>query len=206
MSRSTVPKISRAESLNRGPGQNELYREAAAPDAFPIIWKLRLLVARGAQPDSLHWWDDSSLTQEGMYVVERLFPRAPRVAAAKIALAAAKARHWSAIRAAPEIVHLFDLGDQVEFELAALSLDETWVHDEALTLEQLTDEFAHLCPAGFSSEVGSRTETGAIETHLSPDSALSIHPGVLEACALASVYMTRGVQGKPIFPYLRRSL
>jgi hypothetical protein len=140
-----------------------------------------------------------------MYIIDRLFPRAPRVAAAKIALAAAKARHWSAIRAAPEIVHLFDLGDKVEFELGAVPLDETWVREEPLTLLQLTDEVGRLCPVGVSSAVGPLAENGAIGTQLPQDPALPGNRNILEACALASVYVSRGDRGRAVFPYLRRS-
>ena len=78
-------------AMNEGAFPGQIDAEALA-----LILRLRLLVCRAAQPDSLKWWDDNALTAEGAYLTERLFSRRPRAAAARIALAAARSRHWAA--------------------------------------------------------------------------------------------------------------
>ena len=65
------------------------------------IFRLRLLVARAAQSDSLRWWDDRSLTTEGDFVTGRLFAGRPRVAGVKISLATARVRNRDAVPRAP---------------------------------------------------------------------------------------------------------
>ena len=60
------------------------------------ILTLRLLIARAAQPDSRHWWDDNSLTDEGLTLARRVFSRKPERACNHLALKAAIVRHRAA--------------------------------------------------------------------------------------------------------------
>lgn len=77
-------------------------------DALLIV-ALRLLVARAAAPDSLRWWDDHSLTEPAAFVLERVFPHSPPLAARRLALLAAEARHADATATFPDALHLFRL-------------------------------------------------------------------------------------------------
>jgi hypothetical protein len=74
-----------------------------------IILSLRLLIARAANADSLAWWDDESLTPHAGFLLERLFPRAPSLAARSLALRAALARHQAACAHHEGALHLYRL-------------------------------------------------------------------------------------------------
>lgn len=77
-------------------------------DALLIV-ALRLLVARAAAPDSLRWWDDESLTEPAAFVLGRIFPHSPPLAARRLALLAAEARHADATATFPGALHLYHL-------------------------------------------------------------------------------------------------
>ena len=81
--------------------------ENLTPEETEAILGLRLLIARAANRDSLAWWDDESLTPPGGFLLERVFPTAPALAARSLALAAAVARHEAACTG--EVLHLYHL-------------------------------------------------------------------------------------------------
>ena len=81
--------------------------ENLTPEETGAILGLRLLIARAANRDSLAWWDDESLTPPGGFLLERVFPTAPALAARSLALAAAVARHQAACTG--EVLHLYHL-------------------------------------------------------------------------------------------------
>ena len=86
--------------------------ERFAADSFTcedthLVLSLRLLIARAADKDSLAWWDDESLTPHAAFLLERIFPTAPSLAARSLALAAASARHQAACP--EEALHLYRL-------------------------------------------------------------------------------------------------
>lgn len=74
-----------------------------------LIVKLRLLIARAANRDSLAWWDDDALTDPAVFVLERTFPHAPLQAARRLALEAARLRHDALCPQQPRSLHLFRL-------------------------------------------------------------------------------------------------
>jgi len=51
--------------------------EAVASTDVQLILRLRLLIVRAANRDSLAWWDDEALTAPAGFLLERLFPVAP---------------------------------------------------------------------------------------------------------------------------------
>lgn len=79
------------------------------PDEARLILSLRLLIARAANKDSLAWWDDESLTLSADFLLERLFPVAPALAARSLALRAAQARHQAACAPYKRALHLYRL-------------------------------------------------------------------------------------------------
>ena len=92
------------------------------------ILRLRLLICRAAATDSLRWWEDASLTEDGAFLLGRLFPRSARAAARRLALQAALLRHEVALAELPGPRHLFDLGAEVEAalqEVPSLSVRHT---------------------------------------------------------------------------------
>ena len=66
------------------------------PQETHTILGLRLLIARAANKDSLKWWDDESFTTHAGFLLDRIFPMAPPLAARSLSLAAAIARHRAA--------------------------------------------------------------------------------------------------------------
>lgn len=169
-----------------------------------MILRLRLIIARAAGDDSLHWWNDRSFTPEGMYMVERLFSTRPRLAAAKIAIETSRARHWDAIAKTPSVVHLFDLGNQIEHVLSKVELDEAWIPKEQIaTIDELTTAIGVLVPDGVGNQSGMPSDTGALEVQLGFNIDYSLNPTILEAGALALAYLT-ATPSKPVFPYLHR--
>jgi len=84
--------------------------------AVQTIFRLRLLIARAANRDSLAWWEDDALTVPAGFVFDRLFPASPPGAARSLALRAALRRHQIA---SPEpLVHLYRLDADNEDGLA----------------------------------------------------------------------------------------
>ena len=71
------------------------------------IIQLRLLIARAAQKDSLHWWEDESLTQAGVFLVERLFIMDASETARKLAIEAARTLYRMAFGDDRKKLHLF---------------------------------------------------------------------------------------------------
>ena len=85
-------------------------RESRADQGdLQTILRLRLLIARAANRDSLAWWDDEALTAPAGFLLERLFPVAPPLAARSLALRAAFARHEGACTDIGGVLHLYRL-------------------------------------------------------------------------------------------------
>jgi hypothetical protein len=170
------------------------------------ILRLRLIVARAAQTDCLHWWEDRSLTPEGDFMTTRLFFAQPRIAGAKTALGAARARHWDAIKRAPQVVHLFELGDAIEFELTPIPLEENWIPAAFPDKEAFYAELTRLIPEGaaFNVETGTDLAPETLKIRSTPDN-FQLKPIMAEVGALALAY-NGGRVNHPIFPYIQRSL
>jgi hypothetical protein len=162
------------------------------------ILDIRQLIARAATSDSMRWWEDESLSAAGLRLASRLFPRAPERAAARLAMLAARSRHNVAMPRGDSIVHLFDLGDEVE-----LALDDAF-HDQysvtilpAVTspdaLEQALSDLG-ITPVETSLP---RSSSGALDVGITQSAS------VLErAQRLAAAYVLGDVR-QPMFPYIR---
>jgi hypothetical protein len=169
------------------------------------ILRLRLIVCRAAQLDSLQWWDDQSLTTEGAFVVERLFGGRPRVAAAKIALAAARVRHWAAMPKSKNVVHLFDFGDDIEEQINSVSLEEGWISSSAFTS---TDDFGSAIRGIAADEIDYKRsdpdQNGALELHLSARLGKGMNVILARARVLALTYAVARPR-QPVFPFLKEN-
>ncbi|MFZ1599568.1 MAG: BrxE family protein [Anaerolineae bacterium] len=88
------------------------------PGDAEAILRLRLLIARAANRDSLAWWDDESLSASAQFLLERLFSVAPPLAARSLALRAAWTRHVAALAAFQRAAHLYRLDSDNQDELA----------------------------------------------------------------------------------------
>ena len=87
---------------------------------FESLFLVRYRIARIGESDWLNWWSSNALSDEGQYVVARLFRRTVRATAAHLAIAAARTRHDAQAPHAP-VVHLFNFGDEIEGEF------ERWI-------------------------------------------------------------------------------
>lgn len=166
------------------------------------ILRLRVLIARAAQPDSLQWWQDQSLTQDGMYVVERLFARNPKWAAAHLAIASSRARHWAAIPREPNVTHLFDLGNPIEFALADFRIETEWIPNPPASMDDFIMAIGEIVPDGAGYESGAPDTNGALEIHLLPEREHLLPILLARVSALALAY-SGAERGQPIFPFLR---
>jgi len=160
-------------------------------DLLEIV-RLRLLICRAAATDSLRWWEDASLTEEGAFLLGRLFPRSARAAARRLALQAALLRHEVALAELPRPRHLFDLGAELEALLQEVPLEEQDVPDSPiLDVETLLAQIGH------GARRAQGRPGGVLPVAVPPDAAsLRQH-----ALVLAAAY-TAGRPGEPVFPFL----
>jgi len=165
-----------------------------------LFLQIRLTITRAAQKDSLNWWDDEALTTEGAFVLDRIFPIAPSLAAKNLALSAAAARHQTAFVEIDSPIHLFRLDHRRNDYL-------TWRHNRLVRdldfsapipdLDSLRQRLLMLI--GREPEyhvIGRRMPTGALRIHAAASSTMTEKAGVL-----AFAYL-EGELGQPIFPFL----
>ena len=96
------------------------------------LFELRYRIARVGEQDWLKWWDSEALTGPGLYAMERLFRRTPRLSAAHLSMLAARARHDRDTPSEP-LIHLFNFGESVEGAFERWLIDrksEGWVPSE----------------------------------------------------------------------------
>src|SRR5690606_27116842 len=100
-----------------------------------LIQRLRLIIARAANQDGLRWWDDQSLTDHAGYLLERTFAVSPSLAARRLAMAAAEARHTEAFKDGLLGLHLYHLTPDNEDGLAmrGVDLEDIEVPSEPIT-------------------------------------------------------------------------
>ena len=160
------------------------------------ILKLRVLIARAAQSDSLRWWDDNALTGEGLTLAGRLFRQKPESACVRLAMRSARARHRAAMPSGRDIVHLFDFGDVAELHIES-ALDSV---DASLPgpIKSMDDLTAALSERGIASN-SSRAPHGRPAWEMSASDSVST---LALARLLASGYVA-GEAGRPVFPFVR---
>ena len=173
-----------------------------APEEVRTILGLRLLVARAANKDSLAWWDDESLTTHAGFLLERIFPMAPPLAARSLALAAALARHQAACPANNRALHLYRLDPDNQDKLALrfvpllpIPVPETPI----ATLEALRQHLLDLTGAPASYTIIRRTEAHGLQIE-APPGPPGVSPLAHRARTLAWAYL-EGTPGEPVFPF-----
>ena len=172
------------------------------PEQAHTILGLRLLVARAANKDSLAWWDDESLTPHAGFLLERIFPVAPPLAARSLALAAALARHQAACPANGRALHLYrlDADNQDRLALRFAPLLAISVSEEPITtLETLRQHLFDLTEGPAPYTVVRETDTRGLEINIPPCPA-GVSPMVHRARTLAWAYL-EGSPDEPVFPF-----
>jgi hypothetical protein len=169
------------------------------PKNARAILGLRLLIARAANQDSLAWWDDESLTPHAGFVLERVFPMAPSLAARSLALAAASARHQAAC---PEkALHLYRLDadnrDRLALRFAPL-LPIPVPEEPITTVDVLRQHLVALTREPMGYTVVRRNGHG-LQIEIPPCPASS-SPLAHRAQTLAWAYL-EGSPGEPVFPF-----
>jgi len=172
------------------------------PEETHTILGLRLLVARAANKDSLAWWDDESLTLHAGFVLERVFPMAPRLAARSLALAAALARHQAACPASDGALHLYRLDvdnlDRLALRFAPL-ISVPMPEESITTMDALRGHLLNLTGGPASYTVLRRVDAHGLLIQIPPHPE-RISPPLHRARALAWAYL-EGAPGKPVFPF-----
>jgi hypothetical protein len=176
--------------------------ERITPEDARTIFSLRLLVARAANKDSLAWWDDESLTPHAGFLLERLFPMAPPLAARSLALSAALARHQAACSANEKALHLYrlDADNQDKLAMRFVPLLPIPVPNQAITtMDALSQHLLRLLGEPAPYNVVQRTKTDGLQIEIPPSPA-GVSSLLHRAKTLAWAYL-EGAPGQPIFPF-----
>jgi hypothetical protein len=172
------------------------------PQEAHTILGLRLLIARAANKDSLAWWDDESLTPHAGFLLGRIFPMAPPLAARSLALSAALARHQAACPANDGALHLYRLDpdnrDKLALRFAPL-LSIRVPREPITTLEILRQHMLDLTGRPTSHTVVRETDSHALRIEI-PPSPVGVSPLAHRARTLAWAYL-EGAPGEPVFPF-----
>ena len=167
-----------------------------------ILLGLRLLIARAANADSLAWWDDESLTPHAGFLLERLFPRSPSLAARSLALRAASARYQAALAHHDGALHLYQLDADNRDGLAlrfrsplSIPVPEAPI----VTIDALRQHLLHLLGEAQPYAVLRRTEGHGLQIDIPPRPP-DLSPFVHRAKTLAWACL-EGRPGEPVFPF-----
>jgi hypothetical protein len=166
------------------------------------ILRLRLLIARAAQKDSLAWWEDDSLTPAGGYLLERLFPTDPGEAGRRLALEAARTRCRAALAGQPDALHLFrlDRSGEIDHSLQGMRLSDLPLPAEPIpSLEALRQELLALGGPPVYRVLGERAGC-CLGISLK---AAGGRPAPVESASSLAWAFLEGAPGSPIFPYLQ---
>lgn len=168
-------------------------------DGLETILRLRAIVCRAAQGDSLRWWDDESLTPYARVILDPLFPRTASTAALNIALGAARLRYRAAFAMSnTRVLHLFALDDETEMSLvdaepAGITLDENPIPDAEAFRRVLGSDWRDY-------DIVDRGAAGLLEIR---PRGVKLEDAVETARALASAHA--GGPGAAVFPFVRVS-
>lgn len=164
------------------------------------ILRLRAIICRAAQRDSMSWWDDESLTPYARVILDPLFPRTAPTAAIKIAFESARLRYRAAFAVTTaRVLHLFSLDDGTEMGLADAERAYTVPSESAIPDVEAFRRA--LGPDWRDYEVTNRGAGGLLEIKArrgSPRDSLDV------ARALAVAH-AEGGPGTPAFPFIRVS-
>lgn len=168
-----------------------------------LILELRLLIARAGNRDSLGWWDDESLTADAGFVLERIFPMAPALAARSLALSAAVARHVAVCAEQEGALHLYRLAVDNQDQLAqrVLPLQAIPLPEGPITtMEALRQELLSRLRQPAEYKVVRRTNARGLHIAV-PPCPRGTSPLLHRAWALAWAYL-EGAPQQPVFPFL----
>ncbi len=170
------------------------------PQETHTILGLRLLIARAANKDSLKWWDDESFTTHAGFLLDRIFPMAPPLAARSLSLAAAIARHRAACTEETLYLYRLDSDNRDGLALRFEPLLPIPVPEEPITtLEMLRQHLLALTgnPAPYTVVRKTSTHGLQIEIQSCPPGA---SPLAHRAQTLAWAYL-ESAPGAPVFPF-----
>lgn len=176
----------------------------SAPRAdIELVQSLRLLIARAANRDSLSWWDDDSLTAPAGFLLERLFPVAPTLAARSLALAAARSRHRGALGDVGAALHLYRLDTDNADALASRDirlLDVHYPEAPIATLDVLAERLEALIGQPQQVKIVDRLLGGGLQIAI-PPCPFGVWPPLHRAGFLAWAYL-EGAAARPVFPFI----
>jgi hypothetical protein len=167
------------------------------------ILRLRLLIARAANRDSLAWWDDEALTAPAGFLLERLFPVAPPLAARSLALRAALARHEGACTDIGGVLHLYRLDADNADGLALRDmslLPVSYPEAPITTMEALREHLITLLGQPAQVKIVQRCNGGALLIAIPPSPA-GVWAPLHRARSFAWAYL-EGAPGQPVFPFI----
>ena len=176
--------------------------DTLTPEDAHTILGLRLLVARAANKDSLAWWDDESLTPPASFLLERLFPIAPPLAARTLALSAAQARHQAACPANQQALHLYrlDADNQDQLALRSIPLLPIPIPQEPITsVQALRQHLVDLTGGPLPYTRIHDTSTHGLQIGI-PSESNGVSPLAHRARTLAWAYL-EGTPQQPVFPF-----
>jgi len=175
-------------------------------DAITTIIKLRLLILRAAQKDSLHWWEDESLTQSGGFLAERVFVMDTPETVRKLALEAGKTRYRMALGEDRKRLHLFwlDRMGQTEHDVLWLRLLNYEMPTEPITsMDMFREKLLEITGAPMPYERAYNTTIETMEIRIKG------FPGKVSVVNLAKTLAWACLEsshGKPVFPYVQLTL
>jgi hypothetical protein len=171
-----------------------------ASEETRIILSLRLLIARAANKDSLAWWDDESLTSHAGFLLERVFPTAPALAARSLALAAASARHQAACPEAALHLYRLDTDNRDRLALRFAPLLPVPLPEGPITaMDALRQHLLGVTGGPVPYTVVRETDARGLLVEV-PPCPVGVSPMAHRARSLAWAYL-EGAPGKPVFPY-----
>jgi len=167
------------------------------------ILRLRLLIARAANRDSLAWWDDEALTAPAGFLLERLFPVAPPLAARSLALRAAFARHEGACTDIGGALHLYrldaDNADGLALRTVPL-LPVPYPEAPITRTDALREHLIALLGQPVQVKIVQRRNGGAMQIAIPPCPA-GVWASLHRAKSFAWAYL-EGAPGQPVFPFV----
>lgn len=172
------------------------------PGDLQTILRLRLLIARAANRDSLGWWDDEVMTAPAGFLLERLFPVAPPLATRSLALRAAFARHQGACAGIEGALHLYKLDADNADGLAVRNvplLPVPYPEAPITTMDTLREHLSALLGRPASCKVVQRRIGGAMQIAIPPCPA-GVWAPLHRAESFAWAYL-EGAPGQPVFPF-----
>ena len=177
--------------------------KAPAPADAQLVLTLRLLIARAANRDSLAWWDDEALTAPAGFLLERLFPVAPPLAARSLALRAALARHEGACTDIGGVLHLYRLDADNADGLALRDvplLPVPYPEAPIPTMDALRKHLIALLGQPTQVKIIQRRNGGAFQIAI-PPCPTGVWAPLHRTKSFAWAYL-EGALGQPVFPFI----